>query len=349
MSSGPNWPGQGEVKFPEVNLSKIPFRWILLGLVVVVLIFLAWDSVYQVQPEEQAMILRMGSYTGELYEPGLHFKFPIVDQEIKVPTKRQLKQEFGFRTAAAGVRTEYSPQDFPEESLMLTGDLNVGDVEWVVQYRIADPFQFVFKVRNVRETFRDLNEAVMREIVGDHSVDEVLTFGRREVALKAKDLLQQLADKYETGIRVEQLVLQDVNPPGRVKPSFNEVNQAIQQREELINNARAEYNRAVPRAEGEAEQMIRQAEGYKLERVNNAQGEAARFLSLYEEYRKAPGVTRRRLYVETMERLLPKLGEKIIVDENLEQMVPLMNLGLPVPRQGSGAQQGQSAGKGGAR
>jgi membrane protease subunit HflK len=334
---------------PEVNLSQLPFRWILLGVIAVIVILLVWNSVYQVQPEEQAMILRLGSYTGQLYEPGLHFKIPIIDQEIKVPTRRQLKQEFGFRTAEAGVRTEYSARDFPEESLMLTGDLNVADVEWVVQYRVADPFKFVFKVRNVRETFRDLNEAVMREIVGDHSVDEVLTFGRREVALKAKDLLQTLADKYDTGIRVEQLVLQDVNPPGRVKPSFNEVNQAIQQREELINNARAEYNRAVPRAEGEAEQMIRQAEGYKLERVNNAQGEAARFLSVYEEYRKAPGVTRRRLYVETMERLLPKLGEKIIVDENLEQMVPLMNLGLPVPGRRSGAQQPQPAGQGGAR
>jgi membrane protease subunit HflK len=349
MSSGPNWPGQGEVKIPEVNLSKLPFRWILLGLLVIVLLFLGWNSFYQVDPEQQAMILRFGSYTGKLYEPGLHFKYPIIDQEIKVPTRRQLKQEFGFRTAQPGVRTEYSDRDFPEESLMLTGDLNVADVEWVVQYRIAEPFKFVFKVRDVRSTFRDLNEAVMREIVGDHSVDEVLTFGRREVAMKAKDLLQDLADRYETGIRVEQLVLQDVNPPGRVKPSFNEVNQAIQQREEMINNARAEYNRAVPRAEGEAEQMIRQAEGYKLERVNNAEGEADRFTSVYEEYRKAPSVTRRRMYVETMQSLMPKLGEKVIVDENLENLVPLMNMGLPMPQSGGGSAGNRSGSKGGAQ
>lgn len=350
MSSGPNWPGGSgpEIKIPQVDLSKLPFRWIGLGIAAIILVILVWSAFYQVQPEEQAMILRLGRYTGVLYEPGLHVKIPIIDQVIKVPTRRQLKQEFGFRTVEAGVRTEYSSRDFPGESLMLTGDLNVADVEWVVQYRIEDPYMYVFKVREVNSTFRDLNEAVMREIVGDHSVDEVLTFGRREVADKAKALLQELADRYETGIRVEQLVLQDVNPPERVKPSFNEVNEAIQEREEVINNARAEYNRAVPKAEGEAEQMIRRAEGYALERVNNAQGEANRFLSVYEEYKKAPSVTRRRLYVETMERLLPKVGEKVIVDEKLENMVPLMNMGLPMPG-GSPAPQGQGQPKGGAR
>lgn len=217
---------------------------------------------------------------------------------------------------------------------MLTGDLNVADVEWVVQYRIGDPYLYLFKVKNLDDrrreggdTFRDMSEAVMRQIVGDHSVDEVLTIGRAKVAADAKQMLQELCDLYETGIRVEQVVLQDVNPPKPVQASFNEVNEATQQRERLINEAWAEYNRAVPRARGEAEQQIRQAEGYKLERVNNAQGDANRFLALYEEYRKAPAVTRKRLYLETVERLMPTIGDKVVVDGELENLLPLLSLG----------------------
>ncbi len=325
MSNGPSWPNSPpEIRLPK--LPKLPGQAIVLGVIVVFLLLLSWNSIYQVGAEEEALILRLGRYTGQTYGPGLHGMIPFVDQVINVPVRRQLKQEFGYRTLEAGRRTQYDTRDYAQESLMLTGDLNVADVEWIVQYKIDDPYKFLFKVHDVESTFRDLSEAVMRTVIGDHSVDEVLTIGRSKIAAEAQLMLQKLCDRYDTGISVEQLVLQDVNPPDKVKPSFNEVNQAIQEKEQLINVARAEYNKAVPRAEGEAQEQIRRAEGYALERVNNAEGDAARFLALYEEYRKSPVVTRRRLYLETVAKVLPRLGEKIIVDERLKNMLPVMNL-----------------------
>lgn len=325
MSNGPSWPSSPpEIRLPK--LPKLPGKTIALGVIVVFLLLVSWNSIYQVGAEEEALILRLGRYTGQPYGPGLHGMIPFVDQVINVPVRRQLKQEFGYRTLEAGRRTQYDARDYPQESLMLTGDLNVADVEWIVQYKVDEPYKFLFKVDDVESTFRDLSEAVMRTVIGDHSVDEVLTIGRSKIAADAQLMLQKLCDKYDTGISVEQLVLQDVNPPDKVKPSFNEVNQAIQEKEQLINVARAEYNKAVPRAEGEAEEQIRRAEGYALERVNNAEGDAARFLALYEEYRKAPAVTRRRLYLETVAKVLPRLGEKIVVDERLKNMLPVMNL-----------------------
>ncbi len=322
--------GPRGVQTPEVviqRISNVPRGFVLIAIAALAVLILAFNLLYTVQPEEQAIILRFGEFTGEIYEPGLHMKIPFIDKVYKVPTRRQLKKEFGFRTQRAGQRTRYEARDFPEESLMLSGDLNVADVEWIVQYKIGDPYLYKFKVDNVEETFSDMSEAVMRQMVGDHSVDEVITIGRTKIAGEAKLLLQELCDRYETGIRVDQVVLQDVNPPKPVQASFNEVNESIQERERSINQAWAEYNKAVPRARGEAEQAIRQAEGYALERVNNAQGDASRFMSLYGEYRKAPDVTRRRLYLETIERLLPTLGDKIVVDENLKNLVPLLNMG----------------------
>jgi membrane protease subunit HflK len=209
---------------------------------------------------------------------------------------------------------------------MLSGDLNVAVVEWIVQYKIRDPYSYLFKLRAVEQTFRDMVEAAMREVVGDHSVDETLTIGRESIAAQARDLLQALCDRYENGIAVEQLVLQDVNPPDQVKPSFNEVNQAIQEKERLINEAWAGYNQAIPRARGEALQTIQEAEGYALERVNRSQGEAARFESVLDEYRKAPRVTRNRMYLETLSQLLPRIGRKVILDENQRGLLPLLNL-----------------------
>jgi membrane protease subunit HflK len=217
---------------------------------------------------------------------------------------------------------------------MLTGDLNAVVVEWVVQYRVVDPYKYLFRVREVEETFRDLNEAVMRKVVGDRTVNEVLTVGRQEIEALVKQDLQLLADQYETGIRVEQVVLQDVNPPDPVKPSFNEVNQSEQERERLINEAQSEYNKVVPRAKGEARQAIQQAEGYALDRVNRSQGDASRFNSLYAEYRKAPEVTRTRIYLETMGKILPQAGRKVILDDKLEGVLPLMNLDGTVRLQG---------------
>ena len=209
---------------------------------------------------------------------------------------------------------------------MLTGDLNVANVQWIVQYKIKDPKAYLFGVRDVPETFRLMSEAAMREVVGDHSVDEVITIGRENVAREAKEELQRLCDLYGVGIEVQQLVLQNVNPPDPVKPAFNEVNQAIQERERAVNDAWAEYNQAVPKAKGEAEQAVRSAEGYALERENNALGDAQRFEALYEEYRKAPAVTRKRLYLETMRELIPKMGRKVIVDDRAKGVLSLLSL-----------------------
>jgi membrane protease subunit HflK len=215
---------------------------------------------------------------------------------------------------------------------MLTGDLNVADVEWIVQYKIKDPYNFLFKLRDAESTFRYMNEAVVRKIVGDNSVDEVITVGRARIALEAKEELQKLCDLYEIGIEVNQLILQDVNPPGPVKPSFNEVNEALQEKERKINEAWAEFNQEIPRARGEAEQMIRGAEGYATERVNNAEGDANRFRAIYREYARAPLVTRKRLYLEAINEILPKMDKKIIFDENQKNILPLLNLGTEVKK-----------------
>ncbi len=324
-------PGGGAGGFnvpPEIErLKKLPLFKILLALVIVLV---AFSSFYTVEPEEQGVVLRFGRYSGTT-DPGLHWKIPVVDQVIKVPTQRQLKEEFGYRTEKAGVRTVYSQADLTDESLMLTGDLNVAEVEWVVQYRVLDPEAFLFRVRNPQDTLRDLSEAVMRQAVGDRTVDEVLTVGRQETANVVQTELQDLLDAYETGLHVEQVVLQSVNPPDPVKPSFNEVNEAEQEREQKINSAQSEYNKVIPRAKGEAQQTIAQAQGYALDRVNRAEGEAARFDSLYTEYRRAPEVTRTRLYLETMSRIMPKIGQKVVVDEDARGILPLLNLsGGPV-------------------
>ncbi|MFH1313691.1 MAG: FtsH protease activity modulator HflK [Candidatus Eisenbacteria bacterium] len=317
----------------KVTLPHAPkglIRWIVPAIVIIIFLF---TTLYTVGPEEIGVVLRLGKYVRST-DPGLHVKLPFgVEGVTKVPVQRQLKQEFGFRTVKAGVRTEYTSKGTTGESNMLTGDLNAAVVEWVVQYRIVEPYMYLFRVRNVQNTFRDMSEAVMRRVVGDRTVNEVLTIGRQEVADNVLQQLQELCDQYETGIKVEQVVLQDVNPPDPVKPSFNEVNEAQQERERLINEAQSEYNKVVPRARGEAEQTIRQAEGYALDRLNRARGDSARFVAVYDEYLKAPEVTRKRIYLETMSEILPLVERKIIVDNDLRGILPLLNLN---PSKGAG-------------
>lgn len=308
--------------FRKPNVSGKLVGSILLGLVLVVLVF---GSFYQIQPEEVGVVLRFGAYH-RTTDPGLHVKIPLVETVRPVPVQRQLKQEFGFRTVEAGVRSSYEATPYEDEALMLTGDLNVAVVEWIVQYRVADPYRFLFRVRNVEDTFRDMNEAVMREVVGDRTVTEVLTVGRQEIETTVQTALQELADQYESGIVVDQVVLQDVNPPDPVKPSWDAVNQAQQQRDRLINEAQARYNQVIPRARGEAEQTILRAEGYALERVNTSEGDAAAFNALVEEYLRAPEVTRQRMYLETMQQLLPRLGGKLFLDEDAQGVLPLLPL-----------------------
>ncbi len=326
---GPIDIGGNKVQLPR--LPKLPTGTMRLGVIVLAVLFLLFTSYYQVEPEEVGVIQRFGAYV-RTTEPGPHLKMPFgIETVQKVPVQRQLKMEFGFRTVRSGVRSEFAqPAAAQAESLMLTGDLNVAVVEWIVQFRIRDPKAFLFNVRDVPETFRYMSEAAVRQIVGDHSVDEVITIGRAEIALAAKEELQRLCDLYGIGIEVQQLVLQDVNPPDPVRPAFNEVNQAIQEKERSINEAWAEYNQAVPRAQGEAEQMVRAAEGYALERENRALGDSRRFEALYEEYRKAPDVTRKRMYLETMTELLPQLGTKVVLDEKARGVLPLLQLGGPL-------------------
>lgn len=296
---------------------------VIIGLIVLIAVA---TSVKTIGPEQEGVVLMFGKYNRTL-QPGLNFIAPFgLEKLYKIPVQRQLKQEFGFRTIEAGTRTRYAKDEYRDESLMLTGDLNLADVEWVIQYRIVNSFDYLFRVRDAEDALHDMSEAAMRKIVGDRTVNEVLTVGRQEVATSVEVLLQRMCDDYENGIRIDQVVLQDVNPPDPVKASFNAVNEAQQERETLINQAESEYNRVIPRARGEAQETIQRAEGYALSRVNRATGEADRFNSLYTEYIRAPEVTQKRIYLETMERLLPLIGNKVIIDENGTNVLPLLNL-----------------------
>lgn len=319
-------------RFPVIDVDRfrppdLPGRTLGVIALVGLLVLLAFGSLYQVQPEEVGVVLRFGKYV-RTTEPGLRVKMPWLEEVRKVPVQRQLKHEFGFRTIEAGIRTQYAAPEsrFTDESVMLTGDLNVAVVEWIVQYRVLDPYLFLFKVRNLDETFRSINEAVMREVVGDRTVTEVLTVGRQEIESRVAERLQDLVNQYEMGISVDQVVLQDVNPPDPVKPSWDEVNQAQQQRDRMINEAQGEYNKVIPRARGEAQQLILQAQGYALDRVNRSQGDAARFTAIYNAYRTAPDVTRRRMYLETMQRVLPTVGQKLYIDKDATGVLPLLQL-----------------------
>ena len=305
------------------NLSPGMIRNLVIVFLVVITLF---KSVQQIEAEEVGVVLRLGKYHTDL-SPGLNFIMPFVDEVYKVPVLRQLKQEFGFRTVAAGVRSQFrtSGRGLKAESLMLTGDLNAAQVEFIVQYSIKNANDYLFKVKNVENTFRYINEAVMREVVGDRSVNEVITTGKEEIELEAKILVQQLCDSYETGIHVEQLILQDVNPPDPVKPAYNEVNEAEQEKDKLINQAQSEYNKVIPKARGLAKRLVEEAKGYYQERINNAEGDASRFTSLYNEYKKAREVTRQRIYLETMAEIMNKVGKKMILDDQIKGFYPVLN------------------------
>jgi membrane protease subunit HflK len=323
----------GDFPSLEFKMPKINPTYVKIGLGVVVIILVLAGSIFQISPEETGVILRFGKFV-RTTDPGLRFKVPFgIEKLTKVPIQRQLKMEFGFRTTRPGIRSEYSvTTDSLREAVMLTGDLNVAVVEWIVQYKIQDPYKYLFKLRDAEATFRYMNEAVVRKVVGDSAVDEVITFGRARVALEAKEELQKLCDLYEIGIEVNQLILQDVNPPDPVKPSFNEVNEAQQEKERKINEAWSEYNQEIPKATGVAEQTIQAAEGYATERINNAQGDAVRFRSIYREYVRAPLVTRKRLYLEAIREILPMIEKKIIFDENQKNILPLLNLSEEVKK-----------------
>lgn len=299
-------------------------RWLPLLLIPIALLTMA----YQVPPDGVGVVLRFGRFQS-IADPGLHFKLPFgIDGVDIVLTERQEKLEFGFQSRDGSNPRQSSPDPERERS-MVTGDLNAALVEWIVQYRIEDPKLYLFEVRDPVQTLRDLSEAVMREVVGDRTVDEVITVGREEIESTALVRLRELSKSYRLGFTIDLVQLKNVNPPREVQASFNEVNKAEQDRESRINEANGEYNKAVPRAQGEAAQRISEAEGYRLKRVNEALGDAAAFQAVLAEYVKAPAVTRTRLYLETMRDVLPTLGGKWIVDERVTQLLPMLQGAAP--------------------
>ena len=307
---------------PDWSKLKV-LKWIIPA---VLLLVLGLTMYYTVPSDSQGVVLRFGGFSS-IEDPGLHFKLPFgIDTVDTLPVRRQLKLEFGFATQGATNRDQHSDSrsQMEQEKSMVTGDLNAALVEWVVQYRIDDPRSFLFKVREPESALRDLSEAVMREVIGDRTVDEVITIGRQEIEDRALVRLREMATDYQLGVKIDQLQLKNVNPPRDVQSSFNEVNKAQQDRENMINVANGEYNKVIPRAQGEAEQTISEAEGYKLKRINEAEGDAAAFTSVLFEYLKAPAVTRKRLYLEAMAAVIPTLSNTWIIDDSVTQLLPMV-------------------------
>jgi modulator of FtsH protease HflK len=317
------------------SLDKIAPHIVLL-VVVFVFFMLFLTCFYTVQPEEVGVVRRFGKYIATT-GPGLHFKLPFgIDNLKKVKIQRIYKEEFGFRTIRAGVRSEFQAGAKFEESLMLTGDLNSVVVEWIVQYKIKDPFKYLFNIRNPTKTIRDLSESVMREVVGDRSVDEVLTIGRMEIEYEVQRHLQEIFNYYDMGVEIITVKLQNVTPPDPVKPSFNDVNEAKQDKERLVNEAWKEYNTVIPLADGENKKMVQSAEGFAIERINEAKGNTARFVKLYVEYRKARQITRKRLYLEEMQKVLKKVKKIYIIDKRARSLLPFIQLGDKTHEGGEG-------------
>lgn len=315
--------GDSEVEVPDLSP-----RWILYGVAALIVIVIVFSSFYTIDPAATGVIQRFGKFD-RTTSPGLHYKLPFGIETVKeVYTENVFQEEFGFRTMRAGVQTQYdqNTKRYESEYLMLTGDLNSAEVKWVVQYRINDPVKYLFRVRNMEENLRDVTEAIMRQIVGDHSVDEVTNLIRPEIADAVEMKLQAVLDSYNSGITLQTVQLTDVFPPDRVKPAFNEVNEAQQEKETIINQAWEAYNTIIPKAQGEALKTIENAEGYATQRVNNAEGDANRFIAVYREYSRAKDVTRRRLYLETMKDILPQLDQIYVIDSSQKNVVPLLQM-----------------------
>jgi modulator of FtsH protease HflK len=339
-----------DIRYPNEGMPKLPpyrFGPIIIPVFILIFFLLSTGSIfYQIEADEVGVIQYFGKYS-RTTQPGLHMKLPLgIETVQKIRVTHIFKEEFGFRTVNAGVRSIFTGGDddysnkvrlnreyrtdgsdpLLDESLMLTGDLNVAIVEWIVQYKIKDPVEYAFQIRNPQETLRNMSEAIMRLVIGDHTINEVLTAGREAIQTEVLKKLQEVLDSYKSGMLITNVILQDVTPPDPVKPSFNEVNEARQEKEKMINQAHEEYNRVIPKAKGQAEQVIREAEGYAIERTNRAKGDAERFDLQLDSYRKAPDVTRQRLYLETIQEVYPLLKDKIIIDASQKGMLPLLNL-----------------------
>ena len=351
---------------PKMNFPSVGWKWIVVAAVIVLAAGGLKMSIYTVPTDSAGVVQRFGSYN-RTTEPGIHLKMPFgIEEAVAIPVKKVQKEEFGFRTLKAGVDTRYlgaeeidarrsnaedlirliresgervsrsttsqlaerAKEVLRGEYVMLTGDLNITDVEWIVQYQIKDARSYLFNIREPRQTIRDASQAVMRQLIGNGSVDEAITIGRIEYEVSAKEDLQKLLDEYETGIHIVTVKLQSSNPPQRVRPAFNEVNKALQQKETRINEAMKTYNEAVPKSSGEAKKLIESAKGYAAERVNQALGDVAKFDKIYAEYTKAPDITRQRMYLETMSKVLPLIPEKWIIEQGGAEGGILMRLNL---------------------
>jgi len=313
----------GDSEFEVSSSQTWMFVAVLLLIAVVITVAM---SFYTIDANENGIVLRFGKYYKTTY-PGLHLKLPWgIDKLYKVKVGYQWKEEFGFRTARPGVKTIYSKNRFTDESWMLTGDLNIADVQWIVQYKIKDPFKFLFNVREQSGTIRNVAEAAMRFVVGDRSFQEVLQSDRRIVARQAQEYLQETLNQYNMGVNIELVQLITVQPPGPVFDSYNEVNRAKQEQETAINEANQVYNKEIFRIQGEADRMIQEARGYGIDRINRASGDAKLFTSVFNEYQKAREVTRQRLYLETMEKVMRSVDEKVLIDKEVKNLIPLLNL-----------------------
>ena len=316
-------PGGGSQGGPPPNLGASILKIASIA-AIILFIQVIYSSFYTIEAGEQGVVMRFGRFA-KLSAPGLNFKVPFIDEVIKVDVETVRKQEFGFRTRSPGQKSIYAKQGYSAESLMLTGDKNVIDVQWIVQYKVQDPFNFVFKVRNVDQSVRDVSEMAIRRIVGNQDFDYVLT--NREIleAATAREL-QTTLDDYQSGVKVIAVKLQDVNPPDSVKPAFNEVNEADQDMKRLVNEAEQTYNRVIPKARGDAKKILEEAHGYAIERTNLAKGETVRFLAVLEEYEKAKDVTQKRMYLETMQDVMPRVEGIYVIDKDQQSILPFLDL-----------------------
>lgn len=311
-------------KFSDAKQQLADLKYFLLaGFWLLLIAACLWTSYFTVPADSVAVVQRFGKYIAT-DEPGLHFKIPFgVDKVTLVPVRRQEKLEFGYGTPRATNPFQVSRQPDAEQD-MVTGDLNSARVEWVVQYRIDDPKEYLFSTTDPERTLRAASEAIMRQVIGDRTIDEVITFGRQDIENSFLPLIQKIVKEYRLGLRVDLVQLKNINPPQPVQASFDDVNNAQQEKQRDINDATGEYNNVVPKARGEAQQVIAEAEGYAAQRVNEATGDADYFNSLFAEYQKAPEVTRERLYLETMGKVIPSMGPKIIVDDQAAKLVPFL-------------------------
>lgn len=325
---GESRPPQMDEIFKQIKKFKLPGGPFIILIVIAVL--LGFSTFYTVKQDEVGVVQRFGKYV-RTTQPGLNFKLPIgIEKVTKVNVKRVSTEEFGFMSSRDTSRSRFaSSGQSANISLMLTGDLNVGLVPWIVQYRVKDPFNYLFKIRDVRRILIDMSEATMRLVVGDRSINEVIS-KRDEIAVEARIVLQKELDEAKAGIHIVTVEMKKTNVPAPVQPSFNEVNQATQEKEQMIYQAKEDYNKAIPRAKGEAERVIKAGEGYALDRVNRAKGDSSRFMAVYKEYAKAKDVTKRRLYLETMKDIIPKFGPKYIIDADQKNFLPLLNIGKQI-------------------